>query len=100
MGKCEKVEFVSAKPENSAVDVGIGIETYAPVSDDAIKELEARLTKQLEKTEKERDKLSSMLSNEKFLANAPANLIERNKAAPKRIRAKTRKIRNELQTLK
>ena len=100
LGKCEKVEFVSAKPENSAVDVGIGIETYAPMSDDAIKELEARLTKQLEKTEKERDKLSSMLSNEKFLANAPANLIEENKAALSELEQKLEKIKNELQTLK
>ncbi len=57
-------------------------------------------TKQQEKTQKEFDKLNGMLSNERFVANAPANVIEENKKALEEAKPRLEKIEAELKSLK
>ena len=56
-------------------------------------------TKQQEKLEKEIAKLSGMLSNERFVANAPASVIEENKAGLAAAEDKLEKVLAELKSL-
>jgi valyl-tRNA synthetase len=55
-----------------------------------------KLTKQKEKTQKEVNKLNGMLSNERFVANAPESVVIENKKALEDARTKLEKIQNEL----
>lgn len=68
------------KPENAMAAVVKGIEIYLPLAGliDVEKET-ARLTKELTKLEKEIDRLVKKLSNEGFLAKAPADVVEKEK---------------------
>ncbi|MBB5336626.1 valine--tRNA ligase [Pectinatus brassicae] len=70
----------SNKPENAMAAVVKGIEIYLPLAGliDVEKET-ARLTKELTKLEKEIDRLVKKLSNEGFLAKAPADVVEKEK---------------------
>ncbi len=58
-----------------------------------------KLEKQQEKAQKEFDKLNGMLSNERFVANAPANVIEENKKALEDVNQGLEKIEAELKSL-
>ena len=58
-----------------------------------------KLEKQQEKAQKEFDKLNGMLSNERFVANAPANVIEENKKALDEVKTRLEKIEAELKSL-
>ena len=51
------------------------------------------------KAQKEFDKLNGMLSNERFVANAPANVIEENKKALDEVKGRLGKIGAELKSL-
>ena len=53
----------------------------------------------LRKSRKEFDKLNGMLSNERFVANAPANVIEENKKALDEVKTRLEKIEAELKSL-
>jgi len=59
----------------------------------------SKLSKQKEKLEKEIAKLNGMLSNERFVANAPANVIEENKASLVAAQDKLSKVESELNSL-
>ncbi len=99
LAKVEDVEFVASKVENSITDVSDNLEVYLPTSEIDMKPIIDKLTKQKEKTQKEFDKLNGMLSNERFVANAPANVIEENKKALEDARIKLEKIEAELKSL-
>ena len=58
-----------------------------------------KLTKQQEKLEKEIAKLSGMLSNERFVVNAPANVLEENRAGLSSAEDKLAKVVAELKSL-
>ncbi|MDH4227654.1 MAG: valine--tRNA ligase [Deltaproteobacteria bacterium] len=76
-----------AKPEKSAVAIvegvtmGERIEVHVPVAGliDAASEIK-RLSKELEKTEKELGGLTSKLSNEEFVKKAPEEVVRKDKA--------------------
>jgi len=55
-----------------------------------------KLEKQQAKLEKEIAKLRGMLNNEKFVANAPAHVIEQNRTALAEAEAKLEKVQAEL----
>ena len=55
-----------------------------------------KLTKQKEKLEKEIQKLSGMFNNEKFVANAPAEVLETNRQALEDAQNKLTKVSAEL----
>ncbi|ECR2879676.1 hypothetical protein F1N67_08995, partial [Campylobacter jejuni] len=55
---------------------------------------------QKNKLEKESFKLNSMLSNEKFIANAPKEVVEQNKEALENLKIQLEKISVELQNLR
>ncbi|WP_419673429.1 class I tRNA ligase family protein [Aliarcobacter butzleri] len=99
LAKVEEVEFVDAKVENSITDVSNNLEVYLPTSEIDMKPIIDKLTKQQEKAQKEFDKLNGMLSNERFVANAPANVIEENKKALEEVKIRLEKIEAELKSL-
>ena len=99
LAKVENIEFVNSKVENSITDVSNNLEVYIPTSAIDMKPIIDKLEKQQEKTQKEFDKLNGMLSNERFVANAPANVIEENKKALDEVKGKLEKIEAELKSL-
>ena len=99
LAKVENIEFVDAKVENSITDVSDNLEVYLPTGEIDMTPIISKLTKQKEKLEKEIAKLNGMLSNERFVANAPANVIEENKAGLEAAQDKLSKVENELNSL-
>ncbi len=99
LGKVENIEFVDAKVENSITDVSDNLEVYLPTGEIDMTPIISKLTKQKEKLEKEIAKLNGMLSNERFVANAPAEVIAENKAGLEAAQDKLGKVENELKSL-
>jgi valyl-tRNA synthetase len=99
LSKCEEIEFVEAKLENSITDVSDNLEVYLPRGEIDMAPIINKLSKQQEKLEKEIAKLSGMLSNERFVANAPANVLEENRAGLALAEDKLAKVVAELKSL-
>ncbi len=99
LAKVENIEFVSEKVEDSITDVSNNLEVYLPRLEIDLQPIIDKLEKQKEKTQKEFDKLNGMLSNERFVANAPANVIEENKKALDEVKTRLEKIEAELKSL-
>ena len=100
LSKVENIEFVDSKVENSIIDVSDNLEVYLPTNEIDMSPIIDKLTKQKEKTQKEVNRLNNMLSNEKFVLNAPQKIITDNKLALKDVTNKLEKIENELNNLK
>ncbi len=99
LAKVESVEFVQAKPEQAVTDVSDHLESYISTADIDMSPIIAKLEKQKAKLEKEIVKLSSMLNNEKFVANAPSHVIEQNRKALAEAERKLEKVKGELASL-
>jgi valyl-tRNA synthetase len=99
LAKVESIEFVDAKVENSITDVSDNLEVYLPTGEIDMTPIISKLTRQKEKLEKEIMKLNGMLSNERFVANAPEAVITENKAGLAAAQDKLTKVENELSTL-
>lgn len=99
LAKVENLEFVSAKVENSITDVSDNLEVYIPTGEIDMTPIINKLSKQQEKLEKEIAKLSGMLNNERFVANAPANVLEENRAGLASAEDKLAKVVAELKSL-
>ncbi len=99
LAKVENIEFVDAKVENSITDVSNNLEVYLPTSEIDMSPIIDKLSKQQVKTQKEFDKLNGMLSNERFVANAPEAVIAENRKALEDAKNKLEKIENELKAI-
>jgi valyl-tRNA synthetase len=97
LGKVEELTFVEAKLENSVTDVSDNLETFISTDDVDMSAIIGKLTKQKEKLEKEIAKLNGMLNNERFVANAPEQVIAENKQALSDATDKMAKVEAELQ---
>ncbi|HIE07705.1 MAG TPA: valine--tRNA ligase, partial [Desulfarculaceae bacterium] len=88
------------RPPQSAAGLAAGFEIFVPLAGliDFAQEA-ARLAKDLKKTEKEFSGVSNKLGNEKFLAKAPAEVIEKEKAKYKELSLKVEKIKANIRTL-
>jgi valyl-tRNA synthetase len=96
LGKVDTIAFVTDKPARSVTDVGDQVETYISTAEIDTGPIITRLEKQLAKLDKEIAKLTGMLSNEKFVANAPETVIATNRTALEEAEAKRAKIAVEL----
>jgi len=96
LAKVDEVEFVEAKLPNCVTDVSDSLESMISTDDIDMSAIIGKLTKQKEKLEKEIGKLSGMLNNEKFVANAPEKVIAENKKALEEAQAKLEKVESEL----
>ena len=97
LGKVDNVEFCNDKIDNAVSDVGEKCEVFIPTDSIDLEPLLARLNKQSEKLDKEIEKLSKMLNNENFVANAPEEVLEKNRAALTEAKQKRVKIHEQLQ---
>jgi valyl-tRNA synthetase len=97
--KVEKITFVDKKVENSVADVGDNLEVYIPLEGIDLAPIIKRLESQKVKLEKEVAKLNGMLKNEKFVANAPKDVLQKNQELLKNAEDKLQKIESELNSL-
>ncbi|BAF72328.1 valine--tRNA ligase [Sulfurovum sp. NBC37-1] len=97
LGKVEEVSFVNEKLPNCVTDVSDSLETMISTEDIDMSAIIGKLTKQKEKLEKEIQKLSGMLNNKKFVANAPEQVIAVNRKALEEAQNKIEKVKAELQ---
>lgn len=100
LAKCGTVEFVSEKIPDAVRDVSDNLEVFIPLSGIDLSPIIARLEGQAGKLQKEVDKLSGMLSNERFVANAPEAVVAQNKAALAEASDKLAKVTEELGNLR
>jgi len=99
LSKCSEVKTIDKKPENCAVDISSDMQTFAPMDDEEKNALRGRLEGQMAKLQKELDKLNGMLKNEKFVANAPKELVEQNQNSANELDTRIKAIKKELATL-
>jgi len=99
LARVKAVDFVSEKAPNCVADVSDHLEVYIPLSGIDITPIVQRLENQKQKLEKEIQKLGGMLSNEKFLANAPEKVVKENTEALEAAKEKLEKVEGELEAL-
>lgn len=88
------------KPENALTAVVNGVEIYLPLKGviDVEKET-ARLSKELDGLAKEAARVAGKLANESFVAKAPAEVIEKERAKEREYREKQAAIKERLEYL-
>jgi valyl-tRNA synthetase len=99
LAKVTEISFIDEKLANSVTDVSDSLESFISTQNIDMSAIISKLTKQKEKLTKEIAKLSGMLSNERFVANAPASVIEENKKALDEAMSKLEKVEMELNSL-
>ncbi|ARR04175.1 MULTISPECIES: valine--tRNA ligase [Campylobacter] len=99
LAKCQDVEITEDIISNSARDVSENLESFVPLAGVDTTAIIARLNSQKTKLEKEIAKLENMLNNEKFIANAPQNVLETNRQGLAAAKDKLAKVVNELGNL-
>ena len=100
LGKVENVTFTQGKIADSVSDVGEFVEVFIPTASIDLSPIITRLEKQGEKLQKECGKLNDMLNNERFVANAPKEVIAKNREELAAAQEKLEKISNQLTSLK
>ena len=99
LAKCQDVEITKDIIADSARDVSENLESFVPLAGVDTTAIIARLNSQKTKLEKEIAKLENMLNNEKFIANAPQNVLETNRQGLAAAKDKLAKVVNELGNL-
>ena len=99
LAKVEELKFTASKIDNAISDIGESVEVYLPTESIDLTPIIERLTKQREKLQKEADKLRGMLSNERFVANAPEAVITENRNGLADAEDKISKIEGQLISL-
>lgn len=96
LAKVEELEFCDKKPEGAISDISKLCESFISTSSVDLTSILAKLQKQDEKLQKDIDKLNGMLNNEKFVSNAPKDLIDKNLELLADAMAKQQKVRDQL----
>lgn len=99
LAKCEDVKFVDNKVTDAVADVSQNLSVFVPLSGVDLSEILKRLNAQKTKLEKEILKLEGMLKNEKFIANAPAEVVQTNREGLKNAKDQLSKVENEIKSL-
>jgi len=100
LAKVEKVKFTTTKIEDAVSDISDHAEVFIPTDSIDLTPIISRLTKQSEKLEKEIMKTEKMLGNEHFVANAPEDVLEKNRAGLADAQSKREKVLDQLSSLK
>lgn len=85
--------------ESFSVNVSTNLKTAIFVDSKALDEMKAKLENRYKKVLVEYEKLNKMLSNEKFVANAPAQVVEQNKIAMQKAENELNEIKAELNNI-
>ncbi len=99
LAKVKEVRFVDDKPQNVVADISRSLSCYIPLEGVDLQPILERLRHQKEKLEKEIQKIQKMLSNEKFVANAPEAVVAQNREALERAIEQRTKVEGELKNL-
>jgi valyl-tRNA synthetase len=99
LAKVAEVEFVNSKPKNAVTDVSDNLKSYISTDDIDLEPIIKKYNNQKSKLEKEIKKLNGMLSNKKFVENAPKAVVEQNQKALSEAKEKMAKIESELNAL-
>lgn len=99
LAKCENIEFISEIKAGCVRDVSENLESFIELAGIDTAPILKRLNAQKTKLEKEVAKLGAMLSNEKFVANAPADVLATNKEALQIAASKLEKVCSEIESL-
>jgi valyl-tRNA synthetase len=99
LAKVTDVEFTQEKVPNAVSDISDKCETFIPTDSIDLTSIITKLTKQDEKLQKEIGKLNGMLNNERFVANAPEEVLTKNREALAEAEAKQVKVREQLISL-
>ena len=99
LAKVDEVEFTQQNIANSARDVSESLETFVPLEGVDLSGVISRLGAQKAKLQKEIEKLSAMLDNEKFISSAPAAVVDANRESLASAQEKMQKICAELASL-
>ena len=100
LAKVTEVAFSETKVANAVSDISDKCETFIPTQSIDLSSIISKLQKQDEKLQKEIDKLGSMLGNERFVANAPEDVLSKNREALADAEAKKTKVIEQLSSLK
>ena len=96
LAKVDEVEFTQQNIANSARDVSERLETFVPLEGVDLSGVISRLNAQKAKLQKEIEKLSAMLGNEKFISSAPAAVVAANREGLQSAQEKFAKVCDEL----
>ena len=99
LAKVEELHFTEQKVANAVSDISDKCETFIPTDSIDLTPIINKLTKQDEKLQKEIGKLNGMLNNERFVANAPAEVLEKNRSLLADAQAKQAKVQEQLASL-
>ena len=104
LASASEVEFLTSKqqlPENLVSAVTKGAEIFIPLLDliDVQKELE-RLNKEKEKLLYELDRVKKKLSNEKFVAKAPQDLVDEENTKGEKYKEMLQAVQERIESLK
>ncbi|ADN09508.1 valine--tRNA ligase [Sulfurimonas autotrophica] len=100
LAKVEEILFTEEKIPNAVSDIADKCETFIPTDSIDLTPIINKLTKQDEKLQKEIGKLGGMLNNERFVANAPEDVLEKNRALLTDAQTKREKVLEQLNSLK
>jgi len=96
LAKVDEVEFTQQNIANSARDVSENLESFVPLEGVDLSGVISRLNAQKAKLQKEIEKLSAMLGNEKFISSAPAAVVAVNREGLQSAQEKFAKVCDEL----
>ncbi len=99
LAKVTVVEFTDSKIDNAVSDISDLCETFIPTDSIDLSSIIKKLTKQDEKLQREIDKLNAMLNNERFVANAPEDVLVKNREGLADAKIKQVKVLEQLQSL-
>ncbi len=92
LSKSKEINFSSISIDNAVSDVSKNLEVFIPLEGVDLSPIVKRLESQKVKTEKEMAKIRNMLSNEKFIKNAPPKVVQENKNTLKKLEENFEKI--------
>ncbi len=93
LAKVAEVEFVNSKPKNAVTDVSDNLKSYISTDDIDLEPIIKKYNNQKSKLEKEIKKLNGMLSNKKFVENAPKAVVEQNQKALSEAKRRWQRLR-------
>ena len=96
LAKVKQIKFSNSKPNNCVTDVSKNLKVHIPTDSIDLTPIIQKLSKQKEKLQNEANKLNNMLNNEKFIANAPAKVVEENRKKLDDLKEQIKKIDSEL----
>lgn len=100
LAKVEQCIIVEQKPQNCIGDIGKFCECYVELSGINLSSIIARCENQHKKLEIEINKLSNLLKNEKFVQNAPLEVLQSNQEGLQKAQEKLEAIQNQLKILR